>query len=166
MNDPEAPLFGKRVLLAEDDAIARKLVSSALSAMGAEVIETADGGRMLVAIASHYKDGRSPTDLDLIVTDVRMPVVGGLEVFQGLRAAGWTTPVIVVTGHDEEHVREAAERLGAVILPKPLDLEELERAVRMLVAAPRRSTLRPSPLAQPPAGSGHARDPGGGSSDS
>lgn len=148
----EAPLLGKRVLLAEDDAIARKLVARALADMGAEVIETADGGRMLVAIASHYKDGRSPTDLDLIVTDIRMPVVGGLEVFQGLRAAGWTTPVIVVTGYDAADVRDAADRLGAVILSKPLDLEELERAVRTLITAPRRTTRGPARVPRPRGG--------------
>lgn len=136
--DAEPILRGKRVLLAEDDEVARKVMARVLSSLGAEVIETADGGRMLVAIASHYKDGRSPTDLDLIVTDVRMPVVGGLEIFQGLRAAGWTTPVIVVTGYETLDVREAAQRFDAVLLSKPLDLEVFENAVRTLLVRPHR----------------------------
>jgi CheY-like chemotaxis protein len=135
-------LRGKRVLLAEDDEAARKIMASALRDMGAEVIETADGGRMLVAIAAYYKDGRSPTDLDLIVTDVRMPVVGGLDVFQSLRAAGWTTPVIVVTGYESREVRDAAQRLGAVVLPKPIDLAELEQTAGALVEQPRRASAR------------------------
>jgi DNA-binding response OmpR family regulator len=135
------PLHGKRVLLAEDDDSARRIMAGALRAMGAEVIEAADGGRMLVAIASYYKDGRSPSDLDLVVTDVRMPVVGGLDIFQSLRAARWTTPVIVVTAYESSDVRDAARSLGAVVLTKPLDLEELERTARRVLAEPRRGDV-------------------------
>ena len=95
---PERPsLKGKRVLLAEDDASARTILAKILRAMDLEVIETDDGGRLLVAITSYYKDGRSPEDLDLVITDIWMPVLSGLEIFKGLRVAHWTLPVIVMT---------------------------------------------------------------------
>jgi CheY-like chemotaxis protein len=127
----------RRVLLAEDDEATRTILANVLEAMGLEVIQIRDGGRMLVAVASHYKSGRTPEDIDLIVTDIHMPVVSGMELFKGLRAAGWTTPVIVVTGHAAPEAIEAAERLDAVLLLKPLDLDRFETAVRAALARPR-----------------------------
>lgn len=123
-------LVAKRVLVAEDDPGARRLVAAVLRAMGLDVIETDDGGRMLVAVAAHYKGGLTPADLDLIVAGAHMPVLEGLEVCRGLRAAHWTTPIIVVTRLDAPDIREAVERLGAVLLPKPLDRALLTSTVR------------------------------------
>jgi len=142
---PPASLAGKRVLLAEDDESSRKVMATVLREMGLEVIESGDGGRMLVAVASHYREGRSPGDLDLVVTDVQMPVVGGLDIFKGIRAAGWTTPVIVVTGHDTPLVRETVSRFGATLLSKPLDLDVFEQTVRRSLEAPR-SSRRLTPI--------------------
>jgi DNA-binding response OmpR family regulator len=135
-------LSGRRILLAEDDESARHAVAHALRALGADVIETSDGGRMLVAITSQYKDGRTPQELDLIIADVRMPVVSGIDVFKGLRAAAWRTPVIIVTAYDTPEVRDVVDRFGAVLLLKPFELEDLERAVEGLLFAANRG--RPS----------------------
>ena len=143
------PLAGKRVLLAEDEPNARAVLSRVLRAMGCDVVEAADGGRMLVAVTSEYKDGHDPAGLDLIVTDVRMPVVDGLDVLRALRAARWATPVIVVTGDDGAAVREATSRLGATVLPKPLDIGALEAAVLRLLVPPRSSPRRSAPAAAP-----------------
>lgn len=91
----------------------------------------------------YYKHGRSPDDLDLVITDVRMPVMSGLEVFKGLRIAHWTLPVIVMTAYATDEVRDATQRYGATLLIKPLDLDELETAVRQALAAPRPPSSRP-----------------------
>jgi len=131
-------IAGKHVLLAEDDAITRRIMASILRAMELEVVEVVDGGRMLVAVTSQYKDGRSPDDIDLVVTDVRMPVASGLDVFSNMRAAGWRTPVIIVTADETPRVRDTAAALDAVLLLKPLDLELFEHTVRSLLAVPHR----------------------------
>jgi DNA-binding response OmpR family regulator len=141
----EVSLQGKRVLVAEDDESARRAIALALRAMGLDVVETGDGGTMLAAVTSHYKDGRTPEDLDLIVTDVHMPVLDGLEVFRCVRAAHWVTPTIIVTGDDAPDVRRMAARLGAIVLSKPLDLDALEAAVRDLLA-PRQPSRPPVAL--------------------
>jgi DNA-binding response OmpR family regulator len=125
---------GRRALLAEDDASARRVLARSLRDMGFDVTEVEDGGRMLVAITSHYKDGRTPDDLDLIVTDVNMPIMSGTDAFKGLRAAHWRTPIIVVTGDETAQVRDIVDRLGATVLFKPLDLDVFEATVRELVA--------------------------------
>jgi DNA-binding response OmpR family regulator len=129
-------LEGKRVLLAEDDASARTILAKVLRQMGLDVVETDDGGRLLVAITSYYKDGRSPEDLDLVITDVRMPVMSGLDVFKGLRVAHWKLPVIVMTAYESREVRDAVSRYGASLLIKPLDLDELESLVTRLLTQP------------------------------
>lgn len=133
----------KRVLLAEDDESGRTIMAIALRAMGLDVVEAEDGGRMLVAVASQYKDGRSTEDIDLVITDIHMPVVGGLDLLKSMRLAGWTTPVMVITGYATSEVRDVALRLGAVILDKPLELDVFERTVRGLLEG--RRPARSSP---------------------
>lgn len=135
-----AHIVGRRVLLAEDDADARHVMAGVLRAMGLEVLEVADGGRMLVAIAGQYKNGHSPEEVDLVITDVCMPVVRGLDVFKGMRAAGWKTPVIIVTGFDTEEVDAVAASFDALVLTKPLDLDRFEHEVRNVLARPRHAS--------------------------
>jgi CheY-like chemotaxis protein len=142
----EASIAGKRVLIAEDDAAARTAIVKVLRGMELEVIETSDGGRMLVAVTSYYKGGRSPDDLDLVITDVRMPVMSGVEIFKGLRTAHWRLPVIVMTAWATDEVRDATARYGAALLLKPLDLDELEDVVRRMLTTPRPPSSRPRQL--------------------
>lgn len=131
-------LAGKRVILAEDDVTARTIIAKVLRAMELEVIETTDGGRLLVAVTSYYKEGRSPEELDLVITDVRMPVMSGLEIFKGMRSAHWTLPVIVMTAFASAEVSDVVSRYGATLLIKPLDLDVLESVVMRLLAGPHR----------------------------
>ncbi|HEY8072671.1 MAG TPA: response regulator [Labilithrix sp.] len=125
----------KRVLLADDDPCAREVVAEILRDMGLEVVTSDDGGRMLVAIADQYKSGRTPQDVQLVVTDVVMPVMSGLDVLKGLRAAKWKTPVIVMTAFATEDVRDAVGKLGGVLLVKPVAIDVLESTVRDLLKA-------------------------------
>jgi CheY-like chemotaxis protein len=122
-----------RVLLAEDDASSRRVLAKVLGEMGLEVTEVADGGRLLVALTAQYKDGHTPDEIDLIVTDVRMPIMSGLEAFKGLRAANWRTPVIIVTAFETAEVTDVVNRFGARLLVKPLDLDVFEATVRGLL---------------------------------
>lgn len=132
------PYEGKRVLLAEDDDDARKVLAAVLGDLGFDVVQVADGGRMLVALTSLYREGRSPDELDLVITDVHMPVASGIDLFKALRAAHWKTPVIVMTAFDSARIREAVARHGARLLIKPLDLDALEETIRELMGRPRR----------------------------
>jgi two-component system OmpR family response regulator len=124
----------KRVLLADDDPCTREVVAEILRDMGLEVVTSDDGGRMLVAIASQYKSGNTPEDVQLVVTDVVMPVMSGLDVLKGLRAAHWKTPVIVMTAFATDDVRDAVQKLGGVLLVKPVDIGVLEMTVRDLIS--------------------------------
>jgi two-component system OmpR family response regulator len=125
------------VLLAEDDEDGREVLSTALRGLGAEVQAVADGGRLLVAIGSYYREGNPPAAPDLIVADVLMPVCSGLSVFEALRAAHWTTPVILISAKDEPAVRASAARYGATFMPKPLNLDALLQTAERLIASSR-----------------------------
>jgi CheY-like chemotaxis protein len=124
-----------RILIAEDDADGREALSVALRETGAEVDVVADGGRLLVALASHYRPGNAAPRPDLIVTDVIMPVCSGLSVFEALRAAHWRTPVIVISAVDSPTVRSSAANHGATFMLKPIDLDNFLRTAQRLIAA-------------------------------
>jgi DNA-binding response OmpR family regulator len=126
-----------RVLVAEDDADGREALSLALRQIGVEVDTVVDGGRLLVAIASHYRAGNTAPAPDLIVADVLMPVCSGLAVFEGLRAAHWMTPVILISARDALTVRASAARHGATFMLKPIDLEAFLRTVQRLISSSR-----------------------------
>lgn len=130
-----------RVLLAEDDATARTILASVLRDMDLDVVEVDDGGRMLVAVAACYRKGRPREEIDLVVTDVQMPVVSGIDIVKNIRRAGWAAPVIIVTAWITPELEEAVARYGGVLLSKPLDLARFEGTVRELLA--RRPPARP-----------------------
>lgn len=73
-------------------------------------------------------------EVDLVVSDVHMPIFSGLDSLGALRASGIDVLVILVTGYATERVRAEAERLGAVLFHKPLELDRLLAVVRELLS--------------------------------
>lgn len=124
-----------RVLVASGDETARSLLVTALRGMGLDVEEASDGGRMLVRVAAHYRARAEGEvrDFDLIVCDVRLAVCNGLEIFKAVRAAHWTTPVVLVTHRPTREVLDCASALGAALFIEPMPLSVFERTVRDLL---------------------------------
>jgi CheY-like chemotaxis protein len=139
---PEPPCIEAvyRILVAEDEPSMRRLVADALRGEGYEIVEVADGGRLLVDLASRLKRGEGADSLDLIISDIRMPVCTGLQILAALREAHWTTPVILMTAFGDAATRRHAESLAATLLDKPFDVDALRRAVSRLL--PRGATAR------------------------
>ncbi len=73
--------------------------------------------------------------IDLIVSDVRMPICSGLEIVRAIRDSGWTVPVILMTAFGDDETRDRAAQLNAVLFDKPFDLDDLRTAVLSLVPA-------------------------------
>jgi CheY-like chemotaxis protein len=115
-----------KILLAEENREMRKLVACVLRGDGHDVVETANGGELLEAIASLIID-RCRHHVDIIMCEQSMPGIQGLSVLSGLRARGRSTPFILVTRNAMAHV--SARQLGAVILEKPLNVESIRDAV-------------------------------------
>src|SRR5262245_17108083 len=107
-----------RVLVVEDDADTRELISLALSQAGFEVEEAEDGFAALAKV-SHYRP-------DAVLTDLRMPGMHGIDLLQRIRRIHEDLPVILATGLETWDLCTAAESYGAVTcLVKPLNFDEL-----------------------------------------
>jgi CheY-like chemotaxis protein len=121
------------VFVAEDDDEMRELVALYLTEAGYEVIAVESGAVLLDLLASHLtQDGL--LNVDMIITDIRMPGPTGLRVLAMLREYDRMTPIIVMTAFGGEATQAEALRLGAtVVLDKPLDLDDLCDIVRQLV---------------------------------
>jgi DNA-binding response OmpR family regulator len=123
-----------RILLVEDDAEMRRLVARALAKDGFEVVCFADGRSVVTAIdeeLAHDGEVRAV----LLVTDVRVPGLGGLEVASWVRSRGITIPIIVMTGFGDDEVRKRARALDAVSFDKPFPFDELRRVAVQLANA-------------------------------
>ncbi len=131
-----------RILLAEDDTELRSLLAASLRKDGYEILEARDGAEVLGQLQPVLSRNRPwtastppPQPPDVIISDIRMPGLSGLEVLDAVRGARLATPVILITafGAPETHAR--ARRLGAAaVIDKPFDLADLRRLVQGLIA--------------------------------
>ncbi|MCA9153749.1 MAG: response regulator transcription factor [Planctomycetales bacterium] len=124
----------RRVLTVEDDAAIRRGIVDALRFAGYDVIEAGHGNDGLAcAVQQTY---------DLLLLDVVLPGVSGLEILRQVREVRPTTPVIMLTARGEENDRVAGLRLGADdYVVKPFSVKELLARVEAVL---RRSPERPS----------------------
>jgi two-component system, OmpR family, response regulator len=111
-----------RVLLVEDDDDNRELMAEVLTSSGCEVLSAASGQDGLKTL--------SESSVDVVVTDVGMPGMGGLEVARAAKAIAPTVPVIVVTGWAErEDIANARGKHVDAVLVKPVDPDALAQMV-------------------------------------
>ncbi len=99
-----AALAAKRVLLAEDEPLSRRVLASLLARSGAEVVTASDGGEALMKAAAQ--------PFDQIVLDVRMPIQGGLDVARALRKRDLQTPITLISAAFDPSTINAATELG------------------------------------------------------
>lgn len=112
------------ILLIDDDIELTSLLKEVLSFEGFEVSEANDGEAGLAAINS---------DIDLILLDVMMPKLNGMETLKRLRE-NWETPVLMLTAKGEEIDRVIGLELGADdYLPKPFSDRELLARIRAIL---------------------------------
>jgi two-component system, OmpR family, response regulator len=117
-----------RVLLVEDDDDNRELMAEVLESAGHEVVPAPSGARGLEALAA----GR----IDVVVTDVGMPGMGGLELARAAKRIAPRVPVVVVTGYAErDDITSARGREIDAVLVKPVDPDSLVAAVAQVANA-------------------------------
>ena len=114
---------GARVLIVDDDPAARRLLDVRLRALECEVVMAADGRQALVSIQKE-----SPA---LVLLDLEMPLMGGMELLRTLRGNGIDLPIIVITAHGSIDRAVDAMKEGAYdFITKPIDSKHLEIVVR------------------------------------
>jgi CheY-like chemotaxis protein len=116
------------VLVADDDDELRGVIVDALRNDGYDVVEACDGNEALEYLVRTADDMFSKPDV--LLTDIEMPGLSGLDVLEALRPSRASLPVVVMTGLEDAAVPIAAERLGAVgVLRKPFDLDDLRTVI-------------------------------------
>jgi DNA-binding response OmpR family regulator len=108
----------KKILIIDDDRVLRQTLAAALEAEGYGVAEAGDGREGL--------NKATKTAFDLVVLDVIMPSLGGLEVCRKLREAGRQVPLIVMSGKKKKEVDKVLglELGGDDYLTKPFGIDE------------------------------------------
>jgi CheY-like chemotaxis protein len=115
-----------RILLADDDDVIARVIQTALELDGHTVVRARDGG-----VALHVARELS---FDLILLDVQMPIVGGFEACQALRAepATATIPILLLTAQsDRDHVQRGFASGATDYLTKPFAVAQLRSRVQL-----------------------------------
>jgi two-component system chemotaxis response regulator CheY len=121
--------MSKSILLADDSRSIRQIVSGALRTAGYEVIEAEDGQQGLQRAQERT--------FDLILTDLNMPMVDGLELTRGIRTLPQhsKTPILIVTTESQLSKKEDAKLAGASgWIVKPIQPKRLVEIVAQVIA--------------------------------
>jgi DNA-binding NtrC family response regulator len=122
--DATTPGAKGSILVVDDEEDVRKMITEFLSDRGYWVVSARNGQEALMQV-----DFEHPS---VIVLDLRMPNMNGLEVLQELRRRDYRGRVIVFTGLQDEALLEETLKLGALdVLGKPVDLERLQLTIEV-----------------------------------
>jgi len=149
MSTSEATVGGSEtILVVEDDVAIRRATRRALESHGYNVLTAADGEEALDEVRRH-----GPAAIDLIITDLVMPKLGGRQLYEALSAAGIETSVMFASGYSRRDIQEcAAIEEDAPFLHKPWTLAELLSRVRETIESSKRRSGPKSPVREPDPG--------------
>jgi DNA-binding NtrC family response regulator len=124
-----------RVLIAEDDHAMRGMLETALGRAGFEVETATNGTDMLGRLDAAQRGDRAP---HIVVSDICMPGLTGLDVLSRIRQRYPDLPVILITAFGDALTHRRARALGAVdVIDKPFDLGLLFRRVQDVLGSHR-----------------------------
>jgi DNA-binding NtrC family response regulator len=119
-------ISGARVLIVDDDPASRRLLEVRLRPLECDVAVAGNGEQALSAIRKDVPD--------LVLLDLQMPKMGGIEVLRALRTEGINVPVIVITAHGSIETAVEAMKEGAYdFITKPVDPNHFDIVVRKLL---------------------------------
>jgi two-component system phosphate regulon response regulator PhoB len=145
---PEAARFQQevklgRVLVVEDEELIRETVALALTEEGYEVIAAEDGRKGLELISHSSDSNPEATTFDLVILDLMLPYVNGLDLCRLIRHEGSNVPILMLSAKGTETDRVVGLEVGADdYLTKPFGMRELIARCRALLRRHRRSQLQ------------------------
>ncbi len=120
-------LTGVRILVVDDETAVLRIMARTLARYGGEITQAESAPQALAAVAGNA--------FDVVVTDISMPGMTGIELASTLKAQQYPAPILFVTGAELNADEHAAIRaLGGHLLKKPFDMVELGRRVQQLAA--------------------------------
>ena len=105
-----------RILVVDDDALAGEMTAAVLESLGHEPLLAENGVEAMEQLAAD-------TAIEMVISDLNMPLVSGIDLFREMRAQGVNLPFILLTGDDPEVARQQEPKLDACLL-KDFSLEE------------------------------------------
>lgn len=105
-----------RILVVDDDAMAGEMTGAVLEDLGHEVILAEDGIDAANKLNAH-------TGIDMVICDMNMPMVSGIDLFREMREQGSVLPFVLLTGDETEGLLRQEPRLDACVL-KDFSIEE------------------------------------------
>jgi CheY-like chemotaxis protein len=116
-----------RILVVEDDKAVARVIALMLGGPAAKIAMAANGWEALIKI------GATARPFDVIITDHRMPRMNGLQLVQRLRKKSFGGKILVLSAHlTEEDIRAYEELNVDMMMTKPFDFDELQRAMAVL----------------------------------
>jgi two-component system chemotaxis response regulator CheY len=123
-----------RVLVVDDEDSIRSLLRMILTQAGYDVEEAEDGGKAVEVLNC----GDNPLMVDVIICDIRMPRINGVEAIAYFRDQYPSLPVIVLTGYHDDQLASSLRRQGVVeFLEKPAEREQILSSVAQAIAGRR-----------------------------
>lgn len=120
-------LIGKEIFVCDDGATNRELIGLVLREAGAQVSFACDGEEGLKQCEQNFNQ------FDLVLMDVQMPRMDGLECVRTLRKRGWEKPIVALTAHAMQQDQDRCLEAGCThFLSKPINIEELLRVCEEL----------------------------------
>jgi CheY-like chemotaxis protein len=105
------------ILLVEDEPALREIIGAWFQRIAGKALTAAHGGEALAVIAVH--------PVDLVISDMRMPVVDGITLLKNIRASRRNLPVILISGYSDTEARIALGLGADALLLKPMDRQDL-----------------------------------------
>ena len=122
MTTPNPKLAGKKVLVVDDEADLRDILTFTLKRENLNVVQASNAEQAIAMIRSERPD--------IIISDIRMPGGDGYSLLKSLHLAGSSTPIIIITG-SESHADSVWSELGVFkVISKPFTSADILEAVR------------------------------------
>jgi two-component system, cell cycle sensor histidine kinase and response regulator CckA len=136
------------ILVAEDEESLRMVAKDILEELGYTVLLAAGGEEAIQMFA----DNRNL--IDVLLFDVIMPRVGGLDAYEVIRSTDPNMPLLLMTGYSSETVqsrfieqKRSLEELGAIVIQKPYDMDTLGHKIREVIKRSRQERTYAPPVA-------------------
>jgi CheY-like chemotaxis protein len=118
------PIQGQRILFVDDDASIARLANVMFKAIGHTATTFSRAPEALVALRA------DPNGFDLVITDLTMPEMTGVDFARGVRSIRRDLPIILSSGYADEVPEETLKELAiSEVLPKPFQLQALGAAI-------------------------------------
>ena len=116
-----------QILVVEDEKAIAHMIAMVLGGPASKVVRARNGWEALIKV------GATAQPFDVVITDHRMPRVGGLQLVRQLRAQNFGGKILVLSAHlSDEDIRAYEDLSVDMMMSKPFDFDELQQAMALL----------------------------------